>query len=426
MYHWKYHKGFLIKIGGTKMPKIVTPLTDTQVKQAKAKDKEYTLPDGYGLELRVRPSGSKRWVFRYQKPFTKQRSNLGLGTYPEVSLADARKIRIDFRKLLKQDIDPNEHKKEHTRQQTEAALNTFSHVATNWFEVKQTQVSEKHAIDLWRSVKNHLIPPLGKLPISKITAPKTIEVLKPIAAKGSLETVKRLSQRLNEIMTFAVNTGLIHANPLAGIRSAFQKPQKQNMPTIAPEELPQLMKDISYASIKLVTRYLIEWQLHTMVRPSEAAGARWSEIDLKNKLWTIPAERMKKKREHLVPLTEQTLEILERLRPLSGHREYLFPADRNPRSHINEQTANMALKRMGYEKRLVAHGLRALASTTLNQHGFDPDVVEAALAHIDKNEVRRAYNRADYLERRRVMMDWWSDNVAGLNANSCGKLKIVG
>ncbi|PAY01859.1 integrase [Pseudoalteromonas sp. HM-SA03] len=399
------------------MPKIVTPLTDTQVKQAKPKDKEYTLPDGDGLELRVRPTGSKRWVFRYQKPFTKQRSNLGLGTYPEVSLADARKVRTDFRKLLKQDIDPKEHKEEHTRKQTEAALNTFAHVAANWFEVKKTQVSDKHAVDLWRSVENHLIPPLGKLPLAKITAPKTIEVLNPIAAKGSLETVKRLCQRLNEIMTFAVNTGLIHANPLAGIRSAFRKPQKQNMPTITPEELPLLMKEISYASIKLVTRYLIEWQLHTMVRPSEAAGAKWSEIDFEQKLWTIPAERMKKKREHLVPLTDQTLEILERLQPISGHREYLFPADRDPRSHINEQTANMALKRMGYERRLVAHGLRALASTTLNQHGFDPDVVEAALAHIDKNEVRRAYNRADYLERRRVMMDWWSSYISNKSDN---------
>ena len=407
------------------MPKIVTPLTDTQVKQAKPKDKEYTLPDGDGLELRVRPTASKRWVFRYQKPFTKQRSNLGLGTYPEVSLADARKVRTDFRKLLKQDIDPKEYKEEHTRKQTEAALNTFAHVAANWFEVKKTQVSDKHAVDLWRSVENHLIPPLGKLPLAKITAPKTIEVLRPIAAKGSLETVKRLCQRLNEIMTFAVNTGLIHANPLAGIRSAFRKPQKQNMPTITPEELPQLMKDISYASIKLVTRYLIEWQLHTMVRPSEAAGAKWSEIDFEQKLWTIPAERMKKKREHLVPLTDQTLEILERLKPISGHREYLFPADRDPRRHINEQTANMALKRMGYEKRLVAHGLRALASTTLNQHGFDPDVVEAALAHIDKNEVRRAYNRADYLERRRVMMDWWSTKVVSIDAPSNHKLKIV-
>lgn len=400
------------------MPKVVTPLTDTQVKQAKVKDKEYTLPDGDGLELRIRPTGSKRWVFRYQKPFTKQRSNLGLGTYPEVSLADARKVRTNFRKLLKQDIDPKEHKEEHARKQSEAALNTFSHVAANWFEVKKTQVTENHGIDLWRSIENHLIPPLGKMPISKITAPKTIEVLKPIAAKGSLETVKRLCQRLNEVMNYAVNTGLIHANPLTGIRAAFQKPQKQNMPTISPEELPQLMKDISYASIKLVTRYLIEWQLHTMVRPSEAAGAKWQEIDFENKLWIIPAERMKKKREHAVPLTEQTLDILARLKPLSGHREYLFPADRNPRSHINEQTANMALKRMGYEKRLVAHGLRALASTTLNQQGFDPDVIEAALAHIDKNEVRRAYNRADYLERRRVMMDWWSKHVVGLTEST--------
>lgn len=215
-------------------------------------------------------------------------------------------------------------------------------------------------------------------------------------------------QRLNEIMAYAVNIGLIHANPLTGIRSAFQKPQKVHMPTITPEELPELMKDLSYASIKIVTRCLVEWQLHTMVRPSEAAGTRWDEIDFTTNTWTIPAKRMKKKREHQVPLTQQTLEILERLKPISGHREYVFPADRDPRSHISAQTANMALKRMGYEKRLVAHGLRALASTTLNQEGFDPDVIEAALAHVDKNDVRRAYNRADYLERRKPVMNWWS------------------
>ncbi len=412
------------------MPKIVTPLTDTQVKKAKAKDKEYTLPDGYGLELRVRPSGSKRWVFRYQKPFTKQRSNLGLGTYPEVSLADARKIRIDFRKLLKQDIDPNEHKKEHARQQTEVALNTFSHVATNWFEIKKTQVSENYGIDLWRSLENHLFPELGKLPISKVTAPKVIEVIKPLAAKGSLETVKRLCQRLNEIMTYAVNTGLIHANPLSGLRAAFQKPIKENMPTILPEELPELMKDLSYASIKLVTRLLIEWQLHTMVRPSEAAGATWREINFENRVWEIPAARMKMKRGHTVPLTDQTIEILNRLKPISGHREHIFPGDRNPRTHLNEQTANMALKRMGYENRLVAHGLRSIASTALNQHGFEGDVVEAALAHVDKNEVRRAYNRADYLERRRVMMSWWSEYIELAKQGKVGRsnttLKIVG
>jgi len=231
-------------------------------------------------------------------------------------------------------------------------------------------------------------------------------------------------------MTYSVNTGLIHANPLSGLRAAFQKPVKENMPTIPPEELPELMKDLSYASIKLVTRLLIEWQLHTMVRPSEAAGAAWREINLENKVWEIPAERMKKKRGHNVPLTDQTIELLNRLKPISGHREHIFPGDRNPRTHLNEQTANMALKRMGYENRLVAHGMRSIASTALNQHGFEGDVVEAALAHVDKNEVRRAYNRADYLERRRVMMSWWSEYIELAKQGKVGvsnaTLKIVG
>lgn len=395
-----------------------TPLTNTEVKHAKAKDKIYKLSDGDGLQLRVKPNGNKSWLLDYVKPHTKKRTAIGLGGYPDVSLADARKLRSTHRELLAKGIDPKEHKDEKGRINAEAASNTFKHVAAAWFEIKKTQVSQDYGIDLWRSIENHLLSSLGRLPINKITAPKVIEILKPIAAKGSLETVKRLCQRLNEIMTFAVNTGLIHANPLTGLKSAFQKPVKENMPTITPEELPQLMKDISYASIKLVTRFLIEWQLHTMVRPSEAAGAKWSEIDLGNKVWIIPAERMKKKREHLVPLTDQTLEILNNLKPISGHREYVFPADRNPRKHINEQTANMALKRMGYEKRLVAHGLRALASTTLNQQGFDGDIVEAALAHVDSNEVRRAYNRANYIERRREMMRWWSGHIVGHEVNN--------
>jgi integrase len=253
--------------------------------------------------------------------------------------------------------------------------------------------------------------------------------MKPIVAKGSLETVKRLSQRLNEVINYAVNTGLIQANPLTGIKAAFNKPVKQHMPTLTPEELPELMKAIGYASIKLVTRCLIEWQLHTMSRPSEAARAQWKEIDLENMLWVIPAERMKMKREHIVPITIQSAELLERLKPISGHREFVFPADRNPKKHTNVQTANAALKRMGFHNRLVAHGMRALASTTLNEQGFDGDVVEAALAHVDKNEVRRAYNRADYVERRRVMMDWWSEHIeiasTGKLSQSFKGLKVV-
>ena len=405
------------------------PLTNTEVKQAKPKDKVYKLGDGNGLQLRVKPTGGKSWLLDYLKPYTKKRTSIGLGSYPAVSLADARKLREQARELLAKDIDPKEHKDELARQQQNQLSNTLEQVAANWYEIKKTEVSHNHALDLWRSLELHIFPSLGKYPITKITAQLTIEVMKPIVAKGSLETVKRLSQRLNEIMNYAVNTGLIPANPLTGIKAAFKKPVKQHMPTLTPEQLPELMKTISYASIKLVTRCLIEWQLHTMVRPSEAACTRWDEIDLENMLWVIPAERMKMKREHVVPITRQAAELLERLQPVSGHREFVFPADRDPKTHTNEQTANAALKRMGFNQRLVAHGMRALASTTLNEQGFDGDVVEAALAHVDKNEVRRAYNRADYLERRRVMMDWWSEHIeiasTGRLSNSAKGLKVV-
>tara|TARA_B110001469_G_C9605309_1_gene300930 strand:+ start:176 stop:1414 length:1239 start_codon:yes stop_codon:yes gene_type:complete len=387
------------------------PLTNTEIKQAKPKEKVYKLSDGKGLQLRVKPNGNKSWLLDYIKPHTSKRSSMGLGGYPEVGLADARKLRDKARELIAKDINPKEQKDQDKRQKQEKQANTFFHVASNWFEIKKTEIKADTAKDLWRSLELHIFPALSNYPISKITAPIVIDELKPIAAKGTLETVKRLSQRLNEIMTYSVNTGLIHANPLTGIRSAFKKPTKQNMPTLTPDELPEFLKTLGYASIKLVTRCLIEWQLHTMVRPSEAAGAQWSEIDFENSLWVIPAERMKKAREHTVPLTEQSLELLQRLQPISGHRKYVFPADRDPKRHANDSTANAAIKRMGYHNRLVAHGLRSLASTILNEQGFDPDVIESALAHVDKNEVRRAYNRAEYIERRRIMMTWWSEHI---------------
>ena len=263
----------------------------------------------------------------------------------------------------------------------------------------------------WPSLELHIFPSLGKVPIHKITAVRAIEVIEPIAAKGSLETVKRLCQRLNEIMVDAVNSGLIPANPLSGIGKAFQTPQKQHLPTLKPNQLPELLKTISFASIKTTTRCLIEWQLHTMVRPNEAAGARWDEIDFENNLWNIPAERMKSKKAHTVPLTQQALNLLEVMKSISARSEYIFPSDRSLKNHTNASTANMALKRMGYGNQLVAHGLRSMASTTLNENGFDPDVIEAALAHVGKNEVRNAYNRADYIERRKPVMVWWSDYI---------------
>jgi integrase len=393
------------------MARVTKPLTNTEVKQAKSKDKEFNLVDGNGLALRVKPNGSKLWVFNYVRPYTKKRTSLSFGSYPSISLAEARSKRNEARELLAKDIDPKEHRDETSRLNDIAHNNTLEHIAKKWLKVKKASVSESHAIDTWRSLELHIFPDLGKVPIHKIIAVKAIEIIEPIAAKGSLETVKRLCQRLNEIMIYAVNAGIIENNPLSGISKAFQLPVKQHLPTLKPEELPLLMTALSQASIKLTTRCLIEWQLHTMVRPSEAAGTRWNEIDLDKGLWDIPIERMKQKKPHVVPLTAQCIELLEVMRPISSRSEFVFPSDRNPKASTNSQTANMALKRMGFDKQLVAHGLRSLASTALNEQGFDADVIEAALAHTGKNEVRNAYNRTNYLERRKPIMQWWSDYI---------------
>ncbi|MCC4261483.1 tyrosine-type recombinase/integrase [Pseudomonas aestusnigri] len=386
-------------------------LTETKVKNSVPKTTDYVLGDGDGLQLRVRSNGSKLWNFNYYHPVTKKRLNMGLGTYPEVSLSQARKLTIDARQLVIQGIDPKEHRDDNRQQQKAASEHTLEKVAEAWFELKKEHVTPAYAEDIWRSLTLHVFPDLGATQVSSITAPKAIELLRPIEAKGSLETVKRLSQRLNEIMTYAVNSGLVPANPLSGIRAVFKKPKKQNMAALSPDELPELMVAIANAAIKRTTRALIEWQLHTMTRPAEAATAQWVDIDTEKRIWTIPAERMKKRRPHIVPLTDQMIAILEAVKPYSGHREYVFPADRNPRTHCNSQTANMALKRMGFAGRLVSHGMRSIASTILNEQGFDSELIEVALAHVDKNEVRSAYNRADYVERRRPMMEWWSQHI---------------
>lgn len=386
-------------------------LSELKIKAAKPLEKDYVLVDGDGLQMRVRINGSKLWNFNYYHPVTKKRINMGLGAYPELSLAQARKMTIEARELLATGIDPKAQRDTLKQSKKAETEHTFQNVATAWCELKKDSVTPAYAEDIWRSLTLHVFPDLGTTPISAISAPQVINLLRPLETKGSLETVKRLSQRLNEIMTYGVNSGLIHANPLSGIRSVFKKPKKNNMAALAPDELKELMVAIANASIKRTTRCLIEWQLNTMTRPAEAATTRWADIDFEKRIWTIPAERMKKRRIHIVPLTEQALALLEAIKPYSEHRDYVFPADRNPRTHCNSQTANMALKRMGFEGRLVSHGMRSMASTILNEHGWDPELIEVALAHVDKDEVRSAYNRADYIERRRPMMAWWSEHI---------------
>lgn len=389
------------------MARMTRPLTNNEILKAKPQEKDFTLHDGDGLFLLVKTSGKKLWRFRYQRLNSSSRTNLSLGSYPALTLAVARQMRDQYLTMLAQGIDPQKQQEEVSVQRQIELDSIFSVVAERWFQLKSKSVTEDYAKDIWRSLEKDVFTAIGEIPVQLLKARTIVEALEPIKARGALETVRRLVQRINEIMIYAVNTGLIDANPASGVGMAFEKPKKQNMPTLRPEELPKLMRSLVMSNLSVATRCLIEWQLLTLVRPSEASGIEWAEIDLDLKLWVIPAERMKAKREHIVPLSKQALEILEVMRPISANRQYVFPSRNDPKQPMNSQTANAALKRIGYGGKLVAHGLRSIASTALNEASFNPDVIESALAHTDKNEVRRAYNRSTYLEQRKEMMSWW-------------------
>lgn len=393
------------------MARITRPLTNNEILKAKPREKDFTLHDGDGLFLLVKTTGKKLWRFRYQRPNSGSRTNLSLGSYPALTLATARQIRDQHLTTLAQGIDPQQQQELASEQRQIELDSIFSTVAANWFQIKSKSVTEDYAKDIWRSLDKDVFPAIGAIPVQEIKARTIVEALEPIKARGALETVRRLVQRINEIMIYAVNTGLIDANPASGVGMAFEKPKKQNMPTLRPEELPKLMRSLVMSNLSVPTRCLIEWQLLTLVRPSEASGARWAEIDLDAKLWMIPAQRMKAKREHIVPLSAQALELLDTMEPISKHREYVFPSRNDPKKNMNSQTANAALKRIGYGGKLVAHGLRSIASTAMNEHGWNADIIESALAHVDKNEVRRAYNRSTYLSQRRELMSWWAEIV---------------
>lgn len=398
-------------------------LTAREVASAKPKDKPYRLGDGGGLFLYVRKSGAKSWECRYVKPATGKPTYTGIGSFPDVSLADARLKATEVRKLVADGIDPQLLRAEQKAKATSEQNNTFKAVATLWMDTKKNRIKSKTIEGNWRKLELYAFPNIGSIPVSMLTAPMAIAALKPIEKKGQLETVKRTAQLINEVMTYAVNAGLIHANPLSGIREVFRKPKVKHMAALKPHELPELVQTVARANMAVTTKSLIEWQLHTMTRPNEAAGTRWNEIDLDNAVWTIPANRMKMAKEHQVPLTEQTLAILEAVRPISGHREFVFPSIRDPKKPTDAESVNKALSRIGFKGRTTAHGLRSLASTTLNEQGFNADVIEAALAHTDKNAIRKAYNRTSYVEQRKPLMKWWSEHI---EAASYGSLSVTG
>ncbi|NIG14204.1 integrase arm-type DNA-binding domain-containing protein [Pantoea sp. Cy-640] len=399
------------------MPKVVTKLNDTQIRNTKPGEKEVSLFDGEGLFVRISPSakgGKKNWYFRYTVPTTRKRTKMSLGTYPHLTLAQARSLRDQYLALLAQQIDPQQHNAEKANALKAAAEHTLQVVAKKWLDEKKrtSGITNDHAEDIWRSLERNVFPGLGNVPIKEIRPKLLKQHLDPIEQRGILETLRRVISRLNEIFRWAATEELIEFNPADNLAQRFTKPKKQNMPALPPSELPRFLTTLTNASVRMETRLLIEWQLLTWVRPGEAVRARWADIDTDNRLWTIPADFMKMKKTHKVPLSKEALRILDTMRQLSGHREWIFPSIKAPLQHMHEQTANAAIIRMGFGGELVAHGMRSIARTAAEESGkFRSEVLEAALAHSKKDEIVAAYNRAEYLAERNALMQWWSDYV---------------
>ncbi|TMO99748.1 integrase [Pseudoalteromonas sp. S3260] len=383
-------------------------LTDRKIKSITATGKEQTFSDGNCLILRVRANGTKSWRFKYT--VNKKVTKLSLGSYPAVTLAAARDIAMHYMQLLAKGVDPKEYESTKKLELTRKKANTFLAVAESWYERKKPMVTPHHAAREWRTLEMYIFPKMQDMPLESITAKDTIEILRPLESDGKHSTIKRICQSLNQIMDYAVNHDVLNANPLAKIIKVFTKNTVKHMATIRPEELPDFLSALNNSqTIQNKTKLLILWQLHTMTRSKEAAGTKWADIDIEEAVWVIPAEEMKRRRAHRVPLTPATLAILEQMKPLSGQHEYVFPSERNEKSHASTYTVNAAIKRsLGYKDKLVAHGLRSVASTALHEQGYDSLLIEACLAHADENETRAAYNRSDYLEQRRPIMEWWS------------------
>ena len=393
------------------MPRITKPLTNTEVERAKPKDKEYNLSDGQGLNLRIKPTGAKTWTFNYYHPTTKKRTNLTIGNYPEISIAQARQQREEWRSILAQGIDPQTHRARIARELELAEANTFLAVAEKWRAKKQGEITKKTLDKYWGSLCLHIFPFIGSYPIGEIVPTVALIPLQRVEQRNNIDMANRLASYINEILNFAVNGGLIPFNPCLRMNKTLKQHKKENNPRIKSEELPEFMQALAQAKIEPQTRVLIQFQLLTMARPGEVSGAQWAEIDLDKRLWTIPAERMKAREAHVIPLSAQAIQLLEVLHPVTGRFEYVFPKHGNNHAPMSSSSANMAIKRMGYAGRQTAHGLRGLARTYLAEQNTNHEHAEACLAHKTGGNVSLAYNHATYLEQRKVIMQKWADYV---------------
>lgn len=408
------------------MAKLTKPLTNTETANAKPKEKDYTLSDGKGLYLLIKPSGSKLWRFEYKRPFTKKKALISMGRYPEITLQQARAKRDEYLSLLAQNIDPQQHKKQAEQLEQQRITNTFRSVAENWKEKKHETIKPLTLKKYWGIIESYLMPKLADYPISEITPLLAKSTLEIPYKQGKAEMFRKSVKLLNAILDHAVySLFLIPTNPCIKITTAFEPLKRGKNPAIKPDELPEFFDKLEHSDTDLITKYLIQWQLLTMVRPNEAVTAEWAEIDFDKKLWTIPAEKMKQTKAsddkpHLVPLSKQALTLLERIKRLDRNSPFVFPSVRSKAGYLNRETANNAIRdNMGYRGKQTAHGLRKIASTYLHEQGVMPDVIEMCLAHTIKG-IRGVYNEAEYLPHRRQALQQWGDFVEQCERESVG------
>ena len=381
-------------------------LNDPRIRQAKPDEKPYKLFDGGGLFLLVLPGGSKLWRLKYR--FGGKEKLLALGSYDKgISLKKAREEREKARAQLVEGIDPASVKKAEKHSEREQVENTFRSIALDWVETYGARWTKLHRDHVVASLEADAFPALGQLPLKEITPPMILEVIRAVEFRGALDVASRILQRISSVFRYSIQTGRATYNPAADMKGALKTRKVEHRAAISRAELPDFLKKLNAYAGDPITKLALKLIVLTFVRTGELRGARWEEFDLDQREWRIPAERMKMRSPHIVPLSPQALAVVEELKPLTGHFDLLFPSQRDQGKPISENTLLYALYRLGYHKRATVHGFRALASTVLNETGFRPDVIERQLAHAERNKVRAAYHRSEYLEDRRKMMDWW-------------------
>lgn len=384
-------------------------LNARQVDTAKPREKAYKLADGAGLYLEVVPSGSRYWRMKYR--FNGKEKRMAFGVYPAVSLAQARALRDEAKKKLAEGIDPSFAKKEEKLVRDVRLNNTFQAVALEWHGTKVSRWSEGYASDIIEAFNKDIFPYIGQQPVNEIKPLVLLNVLRRMESRGATEKAKKVRQRCSEVFRYAIVTGRAEYNPAADLTSAMSGHESKHYPFLTVEELPDFFKALAgYTGSPLVVlaaRLLIL----TGVRTGELRGAFWSEFDLEKAVWEIPAERMKMKRPHLVPLSTQALEIVQQLKGMTGQYPLVFPGRNDPRKTMSEASINQVFKRIGYTGKVTGHGFRHTMSTILHEEGFNTAWIETQLAHVDKNAIRGTYNHALYLEGRREMMQWYADCI---------------